>query len=183
MAEEDSKSCARVPPAKKTSQLVKSILSSVTKTPEAVIPSVKVAFKFQMTPANAWFPKPRSNTASASIFHGIIKFLREIVANRDMDFASYHVFLLAALLLASVKATGTRRWLRSLSSRTGLLACLSAAPYSSPACASISRNCLCVRMSIACATSLRSRSYTKLLGIPSTWNSSFTSRPGSRRIG
>src|SRR5580698_985548 len=37
-----------------------------------------------------------------------------------------------------------------------------------PASPNISRNCLCVRMSIDCATSLPSRSYTKLFGIPST---------------
>ncbi len=55
--------------------------------------------------------------------------------------------------------------------------------YSRPACASMARNWRWVRMSIACAVSLPSRSYTKLFGMPSTWNVSFTLRPGSSRIG
>ena len=55
--------------------------------------------------------------------------------------------------------------------------------YSRPACASISRNCRLVRMSMAWAASLPSRSYTKVLGMPSTRKSSFTLRPGSSRIG
>ena len=55
--------------------------------------------------------------------------------------------------------------------------------YFNPACASISRNCLRVRMSIDWATSFPLRSYTKVLGIPSIWKSSFTFRPGSSRMG
>jgi hypothetical protein len=52
-----------------------------------------------------------------------------------------------------------------------------------PALASIARNCRCVRMSSACATSFPSGLKTKLCGMPSTWNSPATLRPGSSSIG
>ena len=55
--------------------------------------------------------------------------------------------------------------------------------YCSPAAASMPRNWLRVRMSIDSVTSLPSRLYTKLFGIPSTLNRSFTFRLGSSRMG